>query len=964
MSRSRIKLRTILFELFLAITLWFIIFNNTLNNNENIDFNYLFPLTENDLNWVNETFSKMSLRDKCSQLIISYAPIKDTSKDSEEYKRLIKLVEKFKVGGLILFDGNIRNHVKLINKFQYLSDIPLLISSDFERGAGTRIEEAVEFPHNMALGATYDPYLSYLTGKFTAIAGRSAGVHQNYSPLLDVSHDYKNPIINIRAYSEDPDLIAQHANAFITGLHKGGMIATGKHFPGHGATEIDSHNELPVIRQSEKKFEQIDLVPFSKAISLGIQSIMIGHLEIPTFEEKRGIPATFSYNITHELLRKKMNFSGFIVTDAMNMKAITNNFNQDEAAKLAVQAGADLILFPQDDSSAIEGIYNAVLSEKITESRIDESVKKILIVKKWMELDNYKPIDINEALKYIDKKSHRRLSQEIAERSITLLKDENNLIPISPKKFKNIFCVTLSDTKFRNSLKQDFPFEEFLLNQLDNVNYYRLNLRSKKTHYRKALQIAKKSDLILLPLYINIWNNGNEKLLDDQHLEFIKSLKRLNKPLATINFGNPYLTSTLKDLPVLICTYSNTKVSQGAALDAIIGNVSITGKLPITIPETDFKIGYGLERKLNKIWVQSSDADTSYEFSLIDSIMSAGVKDSVFPGAVLLIGHRNRIIYHKPFGNHTYDTNSVNISRKSIFDLASLTKVIATTSAIMILYDNNKLDLEDKVVEYLPKFANNGKDKITIHHLLTHNSGLPSYKRFYRMYDNKDEIINDLMNIELTFNPGENYSYSDLGMIVLQLIIEKISGLSLDKFLYENLFNKLDMNSTRFNPSKEFKNQCVPTELDNYWRNKLIIGEVHDENSYALGGIAGHAGLFSTAHDLANLTFIYLNNGTYKQKEIFQPNTIELFTNIQSQNGNRSLGWGIISLSGYSSAGTKFSKNSFGHTGYTGTSIWVDKDRGLFVILLTNRVHPSRKNKKIIEFRPKLHDYIVDTTEY
>ncbi len=349
------------------------------------------------------------------------------------------------------------------------------------------------------------------------------------------------------------------------------------------------------------------------------------------------------------------------------------------------------------------------------------------------------------------------------------------------------------------------------------------------------------------------------------------------------------------------------------------------------------------------------------KFDKVDNLIISAIQDSVAPAIALLFGQGDKILYSKAFGNYTYDKSSQKVSTKSMFDLASVSKVVGTTSAAMLLIQNGQLHLDDLVIKYLPEFNNNGKDKITIRNILLHNSGLAAFKKYYDEFSTAEEVINDIMNLELNSEPGEKYVYSDLGMITLQKVIEKITQKPLDKFLTENLFIPLEMNQTLYNPSKKLKDKCVPTEDDNFWRMRLLQGEVHDERAFMLNGVAGHAGLFSTVEDLSHFALMMNNNGMYRGKQIISPKIIDEWTTKQSEQSDRGLGWDTKSLEGYSSAGTKFSKKSFGHTGYTGTSIWVDKETKLFVILLTNRVHPTRANRKISKFRPVIHDAIYNS---
>lgn len=357
----------------------------------------------------------------------------------------------------------------------------------------------------------------------------------------------------------------------------------------------------------------------------------------------------------------------------------------------------------------------------------------------------------------------------------------------------------------------------------------------------------------------------------------------------------------------------------------------------------------------------SSNISKLNNYSEIDKLITTAVKDSVFPGVALLFGKDDKVLYKKAFGNFTYDQDSKKTSLNSIFDLASVTKVVATTSAAMLLLDKHKLNLDDKVITYLPEFDNNGKNKITIRNLLVHNSGLAPFKKYYDVVTSGEEVINDIMNDSLTYPVGEKFKYSDLGMITLQKVIEKITNQPIDLFLKENFFSLLEMNQTMYNPSDEIKNNCVPTELDDFWRMRLLQGEVHDERAHMLNGVAGHAGLFSTVEDLSIFVRMLLNNGKYKDHQVISSEIIEEWTTKQSEQSDRALGWDTKSMEGYSSAGTKFSKFSFGHTGYTGTSIWIDKKTKLFVILLSNRVHPTRANKKISRLRPELHDAIYNS---
>ncbi|MFA8342848.1 MAG: glycoside hydrolase family 3 N-terminal domain-containing protein [Rhodothermaceae bacterium] len=915
-----------------------------------------YNLTREDSLWINKTLSSLTLEEKCGQMIMPKAQIVDKRRSG--YKRLIKLVKDYKIGGFIYLKGDLEKQIDLTNALQRAAEIPLLFSADYERGLGMRLEGTTEFPYNMGIGAVNNSILTFEMGKIVAEEARAIGVHINFAPLLDINTDYRNPIIDIRAYSANPDIVAQQSLAYLSGLKYGGLANTAKHFPGHGATDIDSHSQLPVINRSKSEMEENELVPFRHAINYGVNAVMTGHLEVPAYEKQDNLPATLSKNITTELLKNKLGFRGLVITDAMNMRAITNNYSNQEAAKLAVQAGNDILLFPKNVKETLEGLINAVNDGEISESRIDESVKKILALKRMLKLDKNKFVDKQRALKIVTKNEHKRLAKKLAEKSVTLIKDEQNLIPVDQKKYKKIICIGIND----NKPKETPLFIKDLKKEIKKLKKYELHSKDRQRSFNRVLKAAKKADLIILPLYIYSFSLNKKP----EHLKklniFLNKLLELNKPTIIISFGTPYLIVDLPGIQTYFCAYGQTDIVQSVMTDALFGRTKISGKLPVAIPGTNFNLGYGIEFNPEGIYVPEKTEDKSYNFTQVNKLMKTARDKNIFPGGVLLIGHQDKVIYHKAFGRHTYSNKSPKTKTSTMFDLASLSKVVGTTSAAMLLSDLQKMNLNDFVKNYLPEFANNGKDSVTIYQLLTHRSGLSASKPFYKSVKKADQVIDQIMNSKVVFKPGTSSRYSDLGMITLQKVIERITNSTLDSFLKENLFKKLGMTNTLYNPDKKQKKNCAPTEYDSYWRKKTIQGEVHDETASLLNGVAGHAGLFSTSSDLAKFAHVLVNNGLYGNKQIFSPVTIDEWTTQQYSNSSRGIGWDT-KYGKFSSAGKLFSKNSFGHTGFTGTSLWIDKERKLFVILLTNRVHPSRHNKKIIRFRRDLHEAVIQALE-
>jgi len=936
--------------------------NKNMVNKKGISYPDVFNLTTGDKIWIESTLNEMTLEEKCAQMIFPDANSNMFKNDTAGRSRLEYLVKELKVGGIVFFEGDIYNQAAFTNHLQLLADIPLLIASDFERGLGMRLKDAVEYPYNMAIAATRDTNLAYLMGLYTAKEGRAIGVHQNYAPVVDINHDYRNPIVNIRAYSDNTDLISKFTDAFIKGMKDGKMLSTAKHFPGHGATSLDSHREMPKINLTKEEFETADLVPFKKAISDGVTSVMVGHLGVPAYESNENIPASVSKNIIGGLLTKELGFKGLIVSDAMNMHAITKNFDTKTATIMCIKAGTDILIFPDDPVAAVNALIEAVKENKISIARIEKSVRKILAAKKSLKLDEDRFVNISKIDKIVSLNEPRRLAEEIAQKSITLVKDDKSIVPINLKDFKNVVCITLRDTRAKLTDKNITYFEKFVSSEFENIHLGRLSRKSTDNDYDNMYKLAKKADYIILPTFVEVRSFQGTVDIDSRHLSFINKLIELNKPLVVLSFGNPYIINKFTDVPAYLTSYGGVYYSQKAMFDALFGRTVIGGKLPISIPDTDYKFGDGLKRFPNSLKSPFGGADSNFNFSEVDSLMNWAVKDSVFPGAVLVVGYKGKLIYEKAFGNYTYDKNSEKVTTSTIYDIASLTKVVGTTPAVMLLVQQGKIDLEDKVSKYIPSFVSNGKDKILVKNLLLHNAGLPPFINFYEKCKTKSEAYEIIDNLQLSYTPGSKVVYSDLSMIMMQRIIEKITGESLDKFLKSNLFDILEMNSTMFNPGKKIKAKIAPTEIDKTFRKRLIQGEVHDENAYFFGGVSGHAGLFSTGHDLAIYVQTLLNDGWFSNKNIFNKEIINNWTDREFTKCERGYGWDLKG-GNKPSCGNKFSDKSFGHTGFTGTSIWVDKEKELFVILLSNRVYPSRDNNKHIRFRPLIHTKIVEAIE-
>jgi beta-N-acetylhexosaminidase len=920
--------------------------------------------------WVEQTLARLTLREKISQMIMSRAYGYYYSDRSDEFRRLERLVKEEKVGGLIFFQGDVLETASMINKCQEMSDVPLLIGSDFEWGTAMRIRRGTRFPEAMAIGATRDTFLAYKIGQAIGEESRALGIHQIFAPVADVNSNPDNPVINTRSFGEDPYLVTDLASAFSRGAQASGVIATGKHFPGHGDTQVDSHLDLPVIQRTREQLEAVDLLPFRRLIKDGISSIMVAHLEVPALEKNETLPATLSSKIVGQFLQNDLGFQGLIVTDALDMGAIVNTYGVDSATVLAVKAGIDILLVLPDETRAIDAIVRAVGTGGISISRIETSVKKILSYKWDMGLVVNRTVDVNKVQSLVATPEHYALAKDVARKSITVVKNDS-ILPLESFGGKRILEVVVCDAQnYRTEIQRSsspWPnevvgdyFNVQLRKRTSNVELVKIDPSIDTIGITSLTVKAANSHIIICPIFSRARSGSGSFGLPETLVGIIDSLTKLGTPTILLAMGSPYVLGAFPGATAAVCAYSDCESSTEAAIEVLFGEIPARGKLPVTIPNL-YSSGTGLEIMQAQLRRDLPENVGMSRDSLvrIDSIMTNAIRDGAFPGGQVCVSKDGAIVYNKSFGKQEYSTASPKISGATIYDLASVTKVIATTTAVMRLYDENKISLDERVIAYIPEFANHDKEKITVRNLLSHNGGLPAFKRLYLTCSSPQEVLDSVYQTETIYNIGDSTVYSDFDFIMLGKIIEKVSGVTLDKYTDSVFFKPLGMKSTLFNPPSSIWNTIAPTEYDSIYRKKMVRGVVHDENAYALGGVSGHAGLFSNASDLALFLQMILNGGQYGGRQYLKPETIKMFTTRQSAHSTRALGWDTKTMDGYSSAGKFFGAESFGHTGFTGTSVWVEPEKKIFVILLTNRVYPTRTNTKIMQIRPFVHDAVM-----
>ena len=919
--------------------------------------------------WVASTLGKMTVDEKIGQLLFTTYHGSFTATDTPAYAQMMHDIRDLHVGGFIIIThGSPLGIVKsqayptaaLANQLQANSKLPLLIGADFERGTAMRYDEGTSFPTAMAVAAAGNRRDAYIMGKITALEARATGVHWIYAPVSDVNNNPGNPIVNTRSFGEDPARVAEFVEEFVRGVQENGGLATAKHFPGHGDTAADSHIDLPVISANRQRLENLELVPFRAAIATGVDTIMTGHLNVPALEPDPNTPATLSRNILTDLLRKQLGFQGLVVTDAMDMGGITVRYAPGEAAVRAVAAGADCLLMPPVPDAAFEALRDAVKSGRISKERLNESVGRILRAKARLGLQQNRLVDVNAINHKFGSAAWQKEAQDISDRGVTLLRDTPHRLPLDgTKPSRALLLAFYADP-------EPYPGEDLereLRARFDSVTTLRADTRFVNASVLK-LPSPDSYDVAILALFVRVSDRKGNVDVPAEQAALAEQLFKTGKPVIAVGFGSPYLIERFQPADTWLGAFGISDVAQISVARALFGEIPVRGHLPVTIPGVNLKAGFGIEVPANAMTLTPMDVRGEAQLQPAHDVIEKAVKDKAFPGATLAVGYRGKVAVHA-FGKLSYDAKAATVMPTTMYDIASLTKVVVTTTLVARLAEGDfavPLDVDAKIERYLPEWANGPqpewRHRVTVRHLLTHTSGLPPFKEYWRTSKSKQDTLTKIFAEPLDYEPGTKEVYSDLGIILTAEIIERLTGRKLDDLANSFIFTPLGMKNTMYLPPKKLWPQIAPTEIDNNFRHRLVQGEVHDENAFAIGGVSGHAGVFSTAPDLAAFCQMLLNGGVYAHQRILRRSTVARFTVPQPlSNGTRTLGWAVPTPGGLS--GNYFSAHSFGHTGFTGTSIWIDPDRQLFVVFLTNRVHPTRENQKIQQVRRDLHDAVM-----
>ncbi|MHC4853535.1 MAG: glycoside hydrolase family 3 N-terminal domain-containing protein [Planctomycetota bacterium] len=896
--------------------------------------------------WAEKTLQKMSLEEKAGRLLMVWSYSREEGQAAAR-KRLFELAREGVIGGVVLSLGHRDEAAKLTLELQKHAKHPLLMAGDFETGLSFRLKGTTHVGTAMLIGATGLSRLAHDAGRITAVEGNALGFHMNFGPVLDVNNNPDNPIINVRSFGEDPTAVARLGAAYIRGQQSHGMLATAKHFPGHGDVSKDSHLVLTTVTGDRRRLDSLELPPFRAAIRARVAAIMTAHVAVPGLGEEPGVPATLSKKILTDVLRKELGFDGIIVTDALTMGGVSKVVDDIHMAPLrALEAGADLLLMPKDVRKARGAIVAAVRSGRLAEARLDESVLKLLRVIRVEE------IAATQARGQRPHPSSAATAAAIARRGLTLVRDDNGLLPVQPR--AGMVLLNLMDK--RGSAGSTLV--EHLRRGGLRFGSHGLDPRSRRTLLVQAEKAAAGARTLIVAMHVRVRSYSGRIGLPPV-FDGIVAVIRKHPQAIVLSFGNPYLVRGFPTIKTYVCAFDHGEGIEQAAAEALTGKQPVTGRLPVRIPGVAPR-GYGLSVGFAMAAATAPDREGLAKDlePRIRKYLEQAIADRVFPGAVALVTRRGHIVAELAVGSQGWDQGSKQVATDTVYDMASLTKVCATLPALLTLVARGKLDLDDKVQDHLPGFRGKDKDKVTIRHLMAHCSGLPGYIRYFLRLDGKDNILRAVLAEPLEYAPGTKTIYSDLGLMLLMAVVEKASGRSFQKYARE-IHTALAMSSARFVPVGK-PIAAAPTE-DCPWRGRVMRGEVHDENAWAMGGISGHAGLFATARDVACLGNIFLaGGGGHWPAPLARQATRRVGLAPKS---SRALMWDTF-VSGRS-CGTQLSDRAFGHTGFTGTSVWCDPRYDLCMVLLTNRVHKSRKHgtRTISDVRGGFHDLVVRSLE-
>jgi beta-N-acetylhexosaminidase len=935
--------------------------------------------------WADSVLKQLNTEERIAQLFMVAAY---SNRDKAHVNEIKKLVSEYKIGGLIFFQGGPVRQAMLTNTYQSIAKVPLLMSIDAEWGLAMRLDSTVKFPRQMTLGAVQNDSLIYQMGAEIARECKRIGLHINFAPDIDINNNPLNPVIGNRSFGENKLLVTQKALMYMHGMQDAHLLATGKHFPGHGDTDSDSHKTLPVVKAQRTRLDSLELYPYKRLIAEGLGSIMVAHLSVPALDTTSNLASSINPKIVSGLLKDTLGFKGLVFTDALNMKGVSKFYKPGEIDVRALLAGNDVLLFAEDVPRAIKMIKEAVDSGKISQSEIDARCLKILKTKEWVGLNKFLKVETENLVKDLNTTRAELLNRKLTEESITLLQNKDNFIPLKNLEEARIASISLG--------YKTAPVYQNMLSNYTAIKHFGIDKESTKQQFDSLLDSLQGFNTLLI--YLNNTNNKPDKNfgLTALQIQFLNTVVVQKKCVVSVA-ASPYLLSRLDSLKYAqsaIMNYEDNDYSQSYAAQLIFGGITAKGRLPVTA-SAQYTYGSGISTDVVrfKYTIPEDIGVDAQKLSRIDSIALKGIKDKVYPGCQIFVAKNGKVIYQKSFGYHTYD-KKIKVKNDDLYDLASITKVAASTISLMKMVDEKKIRLDDSLQKHLPFLTTTNKGDIVIREMMTHQAGLRDWIPFWQktvlksgeykpgIYtsvpdeSHNKRVANDLyiLNsyedtlykqiVDSPLKERGKYLYSDMGYYFIKKIIEQKSGKALNIYTMQNFYAPLGLVNTTYKPIAKFDiNRIVPTENDKVFRKQQIHGDVHDPGAAMLGGVGGHAGLFSSANDLAVIMQMLLNKGTYGGKRFIDSNTVMEFTKCQYCTSNRrAIGFDKPDFNSPKDNPVCdcVSPLSFGHSGFTGTLTWVDPENGLLYVFLSNRVYPDATENKLAKsgIRTKIQEVI------
>jgi len=950
------------------------------------------PFAKSQDTWADSVLNSMTVEEKIGQLFMIAAY---SSGDNYHYDLTEYYIKNYHIGGLIFMQadplkriqGDPVEQVKLTNRYQAAAKIPLLIATDAEWGLAMRLDKTISYPRQLMLGAIQDDRIIYNMGREIGKQHKRMGIHVNFAPVVDVNNNPNNPVINDRSFGENRENVARKGIAYMRGLQDERVMACAKHFPGHGDTDVDSHMDLPVILHDRKRLDSIELYPFRKLSEAGVSSMMVAHLNIPALDSVPNTPSTLSPRIVNGLLKKEIGFNGLVFTDAMNMHGVTKYFETGESSLKSFLAGNDVILFPDDVKAAVNQMRTAYSKGLYAESDLDRSVKKILLSKDWAGLRNQDSIQVGSLIEDLNTPEGMNVRRNLVMSAITIVRDSACILPVGDMTGLRVATVTVGSNKAT-------PFTEMVDNYVGATHYY-LSKDMNWSSFEKTLNELSKYDLVLANV-VNMSRYASREYGVSYNTElFMRKLSVEENAVLTV-FGSPYSLVKFPGWKELIVAYEETAMAQSITAQVIFGGRAASGKLPVSAGGYDF--GDGIRTPEPNRLKFGSIEELGYDESAlrkVDSIIDATMMIEATPGCQVLVAKNGHVFYNRSFGSHTYAPPARKVKNNDLYDIASITKIVASTALVMKLYEDGRIDLNKTLGDYLDLPEKSNKHDLVLKEILAHQSGLWPWIPFYlETLDSNDLLMPEVYNIEKNedypivvcddlfcsivyqdsmwhkihhseLRSTKGYKYSDLGFYYFKEIIEHIYGMPIENVAAEIFWEPLGMDRTTYKPLEAgfSKKEIVPTETDIIFRGRTIHGYVHDPGAAMMGGVGGHAGVFSNATDMVKIMQMLLNGGTYGGQQYLDSATIKYFTTAHFDNNRRGLGFDKTDPERkWGSACDSASLLSFGHTGFTGTMAFADPEHDLIFIFLSNRVHPSADNKKLIRenSRTQIHQAIYD----